>query len=117
MLVSASITSKGAGRGSVGPIISCSWTPRSGIVLTSLWQRNKQAMANLSVRRKIIWSHSVVDIAHAPELLGIGYVAGGDVIETFALRDDVLGQDDRIRARRQEAAADVGHCSTFSSLK
>ena len=74
-------------------------------------------MANLSVCRKVIWSHGIVDIAHAPELLGIGYVACGDVIETFALRDDVLGQDDRIRARGQEAAADVGHRSIISSLK
>src|SRR5260221_909125 len=74
-------------------------------------------MANLSVRRKVIWSHSVVDIAHAPELLGIGYVAGGDVIETLALRDDMLGQDYRIRTSGQEAAADIGHRSTISSLK
>src|SRR5258708_33277367 len=74
-------------------------------------------MANLSVRRKVIWSHSVVDIAHAPELLGIGYVAGGDVIETLALRDDMLGQDYRIRTCGQEAAADIGHRSTISSLK
>ena len=74
-------------------------------------------MANLSVCRKVIWSHSVVDIAHAPELLGISYVAGGDVIETLALRDDMLGKDYRIRTCGQEAAAHVGYRSTIGSFK
>src|SRR3954452_25082572 len=56
---------------------------------------------------QVVGSHGGVRVAHAPELLGIAEVLGGDVVESLALANDVLLQRDKALRRRDDPAAEV----------
>src|ERR1044071_5343474 len=101
----ASITSKGAGRGTFAPINSCSLTPISGTSFTSRRHCHLQTSPNFG--SQFFWLHRIVGVAELPELFGVSEVFRSDVVEPVTFFNSVLGNDQRRRRKRQEAATQI----------
>src|SRR5918911_893851 len=87
----ASITTRGAGTGTAGPISSVRWTP-SSIRGSGDALRQGDADARADPGGELVGLQGGVGVGQAPELFRVAQDLGGDVVEALALRHHVEAQ-------------------------
>src|SRR5258706_8086928 len=104
---SASITSRGIGTGTPGPIINCRTYGASDIGKARDAFRQRQRQAAADGVGQVGGSQRAVRVTDPPEELGVAEILRGDVIEAFALRHRVRAEHRQRFGLRHEAAPDV----------
>src|SRR5262245_41517028 len=119
--VKASTTSRGAGRGVTGPIISVRCMPLSIVAtlfrLASLLGDLRECRHAFGQRDpdpprdtsgQVEWVHVVIGVGDSPKLLGIAHIARGDIVQTIAVRDGVFLERLKAILQRHEAPRQIG---------
>src|SRR5262245_54161632 len=105
---SASMTTRGAGIGTIGPMRRVIWIPLASIGHS----RNAfgQGDAEHAARDldQLVRPHRAIGVADPPELQGVAQVARRELVQPLAGRDPVLLEQGEALGRRHEAPAHVG---------
>src|ERR1051326_2885510 len=105
-LVSASMTERGGGTGTAGPISTVRCTPLSiGHPRDAFRQGDAQPPSDRL--GQLVGAHGAIGVADAPELLGVVEIARRDVVDALALGDRMFLQQREAFRRRHEAPAQI----------